>query len=51
MAAIDARQKAPYAQNETPYPYQLPAGYQDIARPTEADPANLRPALGYNRYI
>ncbi len=51
MAAIDARKAAPYAHGETPYPYQLPAGHEGIPRPTESDPANLRPALGYNKYI
>lgn len=50
MRAIDARRAAPYAQGETPYPYQPPARYH-VSWPTADEPVNLRPALGYNKYI
>lgn len=50
MRAIDARRACPYAQGETPYPYHVPAGY-DVAWPQTDEQVNLRPALGYNKYI
>ena len=54
LAAIDARSKAPYAQNETPFAYHAPerfAAQYGVTPPTADHPANLRPALGYNAYI
>ncbi len=54
LAAIDARSKAPYAQNETPFAYRVPerfAAQYGITPPAPETPANLRPALGYNAYI
>ncbi len=50
MAAIAARRDAPYAQGETPYPYQPPARYH-VTWPQPAETINLRPALGYSKYI
>lgn len=50
MRAIDQRRQAPYAQDETPFDYQPPAGHE-IARPAPSEPINLRPSLGYNAYI
>ena len=54
LAAIDARSKAPYAQNEIPFAYRVPerfAAQYGVTPPTPDHPANLRPALGYNAYI
>jgi hypothetical protein len=50
MHAIDARKTAPYTQTELPYPYQPPTSYP-VSWPQSAELANLRPALGYNKYI
>lgn len=50
MRAIDQRRHAPFAQDETPFDYASPAGY-DVAWPSHDEPVNLRPALGYNKYI
>lgn len=45
MHAIEQRKAAPFAQDETPFDYNPPVGY-------EPSPIlNLRPALGYNKYI
>lgn len=51
MRAIDLRRAAAYAQGETPFPYRLPPGYEAIGWPAPDEPVNLRPALGYNKYI
>ena len=51
MRAIDERKKAPYVRGETPFPYRLPTGYEHIGWPAPDEPVNLRPALGYNKYI
>ena len=54
LAAIDARSKASYAQDEIPFAYHVPerfAAQYGVAPPTPDHPANLRPALGYNAYI
>ncbi|BCM92978.1 hypothetical protein IAD21_04863 [Abditibacteriota bacterium] len=51
MHAINQRQRASFAQKETPFVYQAPSGFEPIARPALDEPVNLRPALGYNKYI
>ena len=54
LAAIDARSKTPYAQNEIPFAYRVPEKYAaqyGVTPPAPEHPANLRPALGYNAYI
>jgi hypothetical protein len=50
MRAVDQRKSAPFAEDETPFDYKPPAGY-DMAWPSPDEAINLRPALGYNKYI
>lgn len=50
MRAIEVRRASSYAQEETPYPYQVPTGYR-VTWPQADEAVNLRPALGYNKYI
>ncbi len=50
MRAVDARRSASYAHGEIPYAYQPPAEY-GVAWPDAQEEVNLRPALGYNKYI
>lgn len=54
MKAIDERSNAIYAQGETPFNYQLPqqiAEKYGVLWPAPDEDVNLRPALGYNKYI
>ena len=54
LAAIDARKTAPYLHGETSSPYHLPEQYASeygIKAPAQGEEVNLRPALGYNKYI
>ncbi len=54
QGAIEVRKHASYAQNETPFEYHLPSRFAEafaITLPSEGEPFNLRPALGYNQYI
>ena len=46
--AMQERAAATYAQNETSFDYQLPDNYNSL---NLSKPINLRPALGYNKYI
>jgi phytanoyl-CoA hydroxylase len=54
MKAIDERRNAPYAQDETPFDYQPPQNFVaqfNATWPAPDEDVNLRPALGYNKYI
>ncbi|MEM7132253.1 MAG: phytanoyl-CoA dioxygenase family protein [Chloroflexota bacterium] len=50
MHAIDLRKETSYGQDEEPFAYQPPAGY-DIAWPQPDETVNYRPALGYNKFF
>jgi phytanoyl-CoA hydroxylase len=50
MHAIQKRAAASFAEGETPFSYTPPAGY-NVSWPQPDEAINLRPALGYHKYI
>jgi len=50
IKAIEQRAEKPFAQNETPFEYCSPGDW-NVAPPAANEQINLRPALGYNKYI
>jgi ectoine hydroxylase-related dioxygenase (phytanoyl-CoA dioxygenase family) len=50
MHALDLRRKAPYAQVEEPFHYQVPPGYL-VKWPDSNEKVNYRPAMGHSKYF